>query len=204
MSDRVLHSLQAVRRTAPDLHCELWMAPGSRVPAPLDAYLQAWKHMVTVRDMPVAHANPHNGDAINLASVEGGHIGKAFALRESGFDFPVVLDGDSWPCQGWFDALKRATQDADVIWSLAPIPFGSSLGHSGAHTSPMSASQLAEYRTFPERNTGTVLAVRRTDATRLWLTDALNIRANQTDALDSRRTAGLYRCLSDVRVFKNT
>ena len=71
VSDNVLHSLQAVRRTAPDLHCELWMAHGGRVPTPLNAYLQAWKHMVTIRYMPVSHTNPHNAAAINLAGVHG-------------------------------------------------------------------------------------------------------------------------------------
>ena len=194
VSDNVLHSLQAVRRTAPDLHCELWMAHGGRVPTPLNAYLQAWKHMVTIRYMPVSHTNPHNAAAINLAGVHGGHIGKALALRESGFDFPVVLDGDSFPCQGWLDAVQRATQDADVIWTIAPYPYATTHNNRDAHTSPMSASQVAEYRTFPERSTGTVFAVRRTPATRLWLTAALDIRANQTTLLDAGREKRVYRC----------
>ena len=193
VSDRVIHSLQAVRRTAPDVRCELWMSLGGPVPAPLQAYLQVWKHMVTVRYMPASYKNPHNGAAINLAGVDGGHIGKALALRESSFDFPIVLDGDSFPCQGWLEEVQRAMQDADVIWSLAPMRFGATQGHKDAHTAPMSASQVAEYRKFPERNTGTVFAVRRTPATRLWLTAAIDIRANQTALFEAHRETEVYR-----------
>ena len=179
MSHRVIHSLEAIRRSAPDVPCELWISQRGLLPADLEAYVQTWKHLITVRKMPSSHTNNHNGRVIDLTGIHGGYIGKGLALRDSHFDFPIVLDGDSWPCPGWFDAMKEAVQHADVIWSLAPNAFGGTRGKPLTYSSPMIAGQEKEYSQFGERNTGTVFGVRRTTSTQLWLTDALDVRSDQ-------------------------
>ena len=192
VSHRVIHLLRAIQRSAPDVPCELWISRDGKLPADLKAYLKTWQHLITTRQMPASHTNKNTGNMIDLTGVDGGHIGKGLALRDSAFDYPVLLDGDSWPCPGWFDRMKDTVNHADVIWSLEKCPSARIRERKAtAETvSPMIAGQIAEYRKFRERNTGTVFGVRRTPATHAWLTDALDIRANQQAMLRARNNFG--------------
>ena len=177
---RVLRLLRQVSSTAPGTACEVWVAPGSILPENLQAYLKMQNGSVSVRYMPAVYVNSA-GHKIDLHGKHGGHIGKALALRDSSFEFPILLDGDSWPCSGWLGAVKNATLEADVIWSLAIIAFGAVKGRNGkTYTSPLIRSQIDAFSHFQERNTGTIFGVRKNPASRRWLTDALDMRANQS------------------------
>ena len=75
----------------------------------------------------------------------------------------------------------------DLLWSAAPVPFGGyargdgSAAVSGAIVNGTALTRHA-YARFGERNSGTVLAVRRSAATRAWLEDALRIYPKQLAA----------------------
>ena len=74
-----------------------------------------------------------------------------------------------------------------IVPRHAPIRTNRGAAPHRKHTvSPMIAGQIAEYHQSRERNTGSVFRVRRTPATHAWLTDALDIRANQQAMLRAR------------------
>ena len=181
LSFRIRKLLQQILSTKPDLQCELWISPHSTIDSGLQDFIHAHKKSIFIRYMPVKFDSNTGGYSIDLLSDHGGHIGKAMALRESIFSFPVLFDGDSWPCKSWFDIVLNASRDSDIIWSLAPIPFGASINRdASACTSSSTFDQISKYKQFPERNTGTIFAVRQSAATYTWLTDAMIIRANMS------------------------
>merc|ERR1712159_736602 len=112
------------------------------------------------------------GRKITLYGVNGGHIGKAVALRDSAFDFPVFLDGDTWACSGWLEMVTERVAakggNVDVIWTLAQQRYGATRGKGRVYVTESIKDEEQAYYDFHERNTGTILAVRRTKNTNEW------------------------------------
>ena len=189
VSRRVLPFLQELRKTAPSIPCEVWITPGSVIPVELQSFFtQEATASITLRYMPSNYTSSA-GNTLDLHSRHGGHIGKALALRDSSFQYSVLLDGDSWPCPGWLESVKNTTREVDVVWTLAPSPFGDL--PSNTHVSPsMRDEDIKNFTHFHERNTGTVFAVLKSPATNRWLTDALDLRALQStqEHLEKYRT----------------
>lgn len=199
VNKRVLQLLRQVMATAPGIACEVWVNPDSRFPDNLLAHLKTQKASVSLRYMPAVH-NTGERHTIDLHGTHGGHIGKALALRDSRFEFPILLDGDSWPCSDWLQSVNNATLEADVIWSRAPLPFGASFNNATTHSSPLIPGQMGAFRHFAERNTGTIFGVRKTPFSRLWLTDALDMRANQSSSQRRKN----YRAFADQAAFRES
>ena len=115
-----------------------------------------------------------------------GYIAKAWALMESHTaqnGFTILFDGDVYPCDRWVDYLaSQALQGSvDVVWSLEAEGVRCSGYANRSCTLAVSpsiaqnATNLAEFAAFGERNSGTIFAVRRSDATLAWMRDAVRI-----------------------------
>lgn len=188
LSFRILKLLRQIIRTQPNLKCEVWTSPYSIISTEFQDFIHLHTENINIRHMPAKFTSSIDGNSIDLLGKHGGHIGKAMALRESKFRFPVLFDGDSWPCNGWLDIVLNASHTSDIIWSLAPIPFGASNNRdASACTNPYTLDQISKYKLFPERNTGTILAVRRTAMTYAWLTDVLIIRADMSRKIHRKK-----------------
>lgn len=144
-----------------------------------------------VRTMKENH-DTFGNTTIDLQGIMGGHIGKSHALKESFFDVPLLLDGDVWPCNDEFvykviDGIVNGNED--VLWTRDRAMFGGAKKRS--FVDPRVANHLDHYETFVERNSGTLVAVRRTNpAVQSWLALAMDIYAQQFDAHLLRGSGG--------------
>ena len=168
-----------------DLSVELWMSNNTTEP---DKQLgpeltQLLDQRLFYRTMISNYTS--GGYFIDMINARGGHIGKSYALKESRFDFPILFDGDVWPCNtNIMSVVKQAIERErkDVVWSRAPSPFGGSKDRNDLFVSPEIESQLEEYKQFYERNTGSVFAVNRKRAlVRQMLQRAMEIFAQQAE-----------------------
>eukprot|EP00547_Thalassionema_nitzschioides_P015587 CAMPEP_0194256860 /NCGR_PEP_ID=MMETSP0158-20130606/37691_1 /TAXON_ID=33649 /ORGANISM="Thalassionema nitzschioides, Strain L26-B" /LENGTH=194 /DNA_ID=CAMNT_0038995703 /DNA_START=277 /DNA_END=862 /DNA_ORIENTATION=- len=117
---------------------------------------------------------------IDLQGKSGGRVGKAYALKESNFDYPFLFDGDVWVCNDDFAKELHAmlvNGNTDVVWTLAPLSHGGTGGRAiTSFVDPRIADHFETYKTFRERNTGTLVAVRRNSpAVQSWLELTLDI-----------------------------
>ena len=93
-------------------------------------FFHACSQAITPDKVPVGEWRSHHVEEMQLKrklevgfrldSEAGGHIGKAYALAESAFTFPVFLDTDVFMCQGWWEKLMQLTAEnpqADVFWT---------------------------------------------------------------------------------------
>ena len=158
---QVLDLLYQVHNTVPNMPCEIWIGFGTKLLQSLLEYIEKNKSIIFIRYIPATYTNAV-GQQIDLQNTpHGGHIGKSLALRDSAFQLPILLDSDSWPCAGWFEAVKNASNNADVIWSLAVDHFGASSGIRHIHEKSMTSQQQKGFENFAERNSGTVFMVRK-------------------------------------------
>mmetsp|Transcript_10883 Transcript_10883/g.25576 ORF Transcript_10883/g.25576 Transcript_10883/m.25576 type:complete len:188 (+) Transcript_10883:2-565(+) len=93
----------------------------------------------------------------------------------------LFFDGDTWVCPGWLNFLYRQLLDVsvDVVWTLTPIGCGRYVDFKcDLAMSPAIRDNIAEmgrFTRFIERNSGTVFAVRRSERTKQWLTEAAEL-----------------------------
>ena len=114
-----------------------------------------------------------------------GYAAKAWVLIASRVrnGYIVFFDGDVFQCEGWLGHLTSTalTSGYDVVWSLEAEGVrcgGYRNGSCALAVSPSianNATELAEYVSFGERNTGTVFAVRRSSATVAWMRDTIRL-----------------------------
>mmetsp|Transcript_129332 Transcript_129332/g.314216 ORF Transcript_129332/g.314216 Transcript_129332/m.314216 type:complete len:322 (-) Transcript_129332:36-1001(-) len=120
-----------------------------------------------------------------------GKIGKTYALRYSepmDTSHVLFLDGDTWVCPGWIDFLYWHLVDTtvDVVWTITPIKCGRYVDFKcDVAMNPAiwnNSRELVHFKRFPERNSGTVFAVRRSERTMQWLTDAAELYPRMLEA----------------------
>ena len=160
---------------------ELWMSQNTEPDRQLGAELTALLgERLFYQTMKSNHT--YGETTLSLEGKVGGYIGKAYALKESRFDVPILFDGDVWPCNMNITSVVQEAiqQQKDVVWSEAPSPFGGTLGRNDMYVSHEIEAQLDEYKQFSERNTGTIFAVnRRHPVVHKWLQLALDIFVQQ-------------------------
>ena len=171
-----------------DLEVEVWIShkaqSGHATTLPI---LSA--NRVHVRPMVYEYIHSLNiTKKLDMQGTYGGYIGKAYALKESRFDVPILLDGDVWACDadthnnktGFVQHVKKhlLSENNDVLWTKAPYPFGGVGGRKNAraHVHPSIATMQDEYQKFGERNSGTIVAVQRIRrSVQQWLQLTLDI-----------------------------
>lgn len=123
--------------------------------------------------------NLHENVAIKfLPTGMNGYIGKAYALLHSPHLINVFFDSDVRICDGYIKDVINPwiTSGIDILWTYAYWPFG---GYANYSSTSFVSSDLTlvtqEYKQFGERNTGTVLGVRRSKETNAWLSTAISI-----------------------------
>ena len=197
---QVLDLLHQVHNTVPNMPCEIWIGFGTKLLQSLLEYIEKNRSIIFIRYIPATYTNAV-GQQIDLQNTpHGGHIGKSLALRDSAFQLPILLDSDSWPCAGWFEAVKNASNNADVIWSLAVDHFGASSGIRHIHEKSMTSQQQKDFENFAERNSGTVFMVRKSIDSKAWLTDAIETRVN----LSFSQHRGKYSQFADQAAFRQS
>ena len=103
-------------------------------------------------------------------------IGKAYALLHSPFNVSVLVDGDSWICVGWLPKLQRHLDaDFDVAWTLGllHIHYAYDRYETTPYVAGLSGSAKRAWPKFLERNTGTVVIVRKSNLSDAWLQEVL-------------------------------
>ena len=121
-----------------------------------------------------------------LTGIEGGHIGKAYAMQQSECAVAIFFDADSWLCPGRraVKAVMEMTNPdgsaPDVVWTMAQNSYGATKGKRDVFVSPeinrgSFAQEYAVDKRWGERNTGTVFLVRKSNRTRAWLNDTMKI-----------------------------
>jgi len=147
----------------------LWVDKATKVPSDV-------QRMVRIRTLPPGY---------------DGKIGKTYALRYSepmDTSHVLFLDGDTWVCPGWHDFLLGHLADAtvDVVWTLTPHPCGRYVGYkcdvAMDATIRSDAREFERFKRFGERNSGTVFAVRRSEKTMAWLTEAAELYPRMVEA----------------------
>lgn len=175
---------QLLKTTPQNVPIEVWIGHKAKINDEVESVGN-----VHVRRMPETYSYG-NYKTLKLTDHLGGHIGKAFALGHSQFDIPILLDGDVWPCEGWFNMSKNAILEGhhDVVWTKAPQPFGGTSGKNArAHWSSEVDNSVEEYSHFGERNTGTCVIVRSYKETvKQWLNYTLNLFVRQQDYATAR------------------
>jgi len=167
-----------------NLHVELWVSIAAVKTE--DKLFQELNNTGRFHVRMMKESHTYGNSTIDLQGVMGGHVGKAHALKESRFDFPLLLDGNSWPCNDYF--VKEVEEmvvngHTDVIWTLAPIKFGGNGGNATRFVDHRIADEIDVYKSFQERNTGTLIAVKRTSpAVQSWLALTMNIYVQHVDA----------------------
>ena len=186
-NEQAMAWLMNVRRTTHGVvPVEFWIGPSTQIKPWLQAFVDSNAAWITVRRFPVQGDFPKSmrmPPSMALDDAIGGHIGKAYALAESAFSFPVFLDTDVFMCLGWWEKMMQLTAehpDGDVFWTEDdPYDHDSFESTSNIRTAYVSKEEIDpvrdEYAKFAERNGGTFIAVRKSPGTRNFLIDALNI-----------------------------
>ena len=178
----VMGWLNSMQFTAPLIRVELWIGQTTLLHETLREHINERNGLISVRRMPLVNAERDVPRGLDLNTGNGGHVGKAYALAHSAFEIPVLMDSDVYACDGWIQKLYETINwnlKADIIWSFAnhanPDDKNGKADNRFNHVSPGIDGQLEEYGEFAERNTGTVVVVRKTDATKSFLDDVLAI-----------------------------
>ena len=176
----VMRWFQQVQITAPRLPIELWTGQTSNIPLEIQQHIANRSSLISVHRMPLRNAHKDVPQGLDLNMGNGGHVGKAFALSHSKFDFPVLTDSDVFMCNGWIEQLyatMNANPNADLIWTFPKYPMGVLKHDNTSHVSKIIdiPKVQEQYSQFTERNSGTVVAVRKTRETKLFLDDVLSI-----------------------------
>ena len=174
----LLDQLKQILRTTENVPIEVWIGQYAQ----MSAEIESLSDLISFKRMPASHTF-EDYPTLKLTDHLGGHIGKAFALAHSKFDVPILLDGDVWPCEGWFDMALNAILNGhhDVVWTKAPQAFGgTSKKNARAHWSAEIDNVVEKYSHFGERNTGTCVIVRSyKESVREWLNFTLNLFMKQ-------------------------
>ena len=192
----VMSWFESMQFTAPLLPIELWVGQTTLLDERIQLHIDQRSDFITVRRMPLVNTENDVPRGFDLNTGNGGHIGKAYALSHSAFDVAVLTDTDVYACDGWTKKLYQTLNmnpSAEVIWTFAnhanpdDLDNGSVQSKEDAdkrfnHVSKEIDSQKEEYGEFRERNTGTVVVVRKTDQTKAFLDDVLIIYTKLEEA----------------------
>ena len=201
-NEQAMAWLMNARRTTHGVPVEFWVGPSTQIKPWLAGFLEANADWITVRRFPEQGDFPKSmrmPPSLALDDEVGGHIGKAYALAESAFSFPVFLDTDVFMCLGWWEKMMQLTAehpDGDVFWteddSYSHKSFASTSNNRTAYVSKKEIDPVRdEYAKFDERNGGTFIAVKHTPQTRKFLIDALNIFVKQHAIFRDAEDGGL-------------
>jgi len=177
VGDRVAPQIRRIMEVT-NLPVELWVSKSSRKENQEVFQGLNSTGRLFVRTMTEKHV--YKNMTIDLQGKSGGRVGKAYALKESNFDYPFLFDGDVWVCNDDFAKELHAmlvNGNTDVVWTLAPLSHGGTGGRAiTSFVDPRIADHFETYKTFRERNTGTLVAVRRNSpAVQSWLELTLDI-----------------------------
>ena len=115
--------LMNARRTTHNVPVEFWTGVSTHLDPWLEAFVNSNADWITHRTFPAKgrfEKSMRVPPSLALDDVQGAHIGKAYALAESAFSFPVFMDMDVFMCQGWWEKLMQLTAEnpqADVFWT---------------------------------------------------------------------------------------
>lgn len=180
---RALDSLRNARSTAPSIPIELWIGPTTGLSDEMHDYLRLHSATITLRVFP-KRGLITVAPSLDLSGMAGGHVGKAYALLNTVFEYAVIFDGDVLRCPGWAEYLDTQVQahpDHDIFWTHTGIPFGATHGKNDLYVSNASIDPVVEkYKNFPEHDSGSGVMVRKSNASQAYLRSVLAIYVEQS------------------------
>lgn len=168
-SIRMHRLLRHLADVSPKRPVELHLGKGMNLPSDLDML----HPLLTIK-----YSSLPLDTGVCCSRTRHGYISKAYALLESSFETSFFFDSDVWFCPGWEDAIDLAlasNRNASVLWAYENDKFGDSSQNNSRYSSPEIASQLSDYKEFTERNTGTVLGVRKSGTSNDFLRHVIEI-----------------------------
>lgn len=164
---RITTNLARLYEISPHVNVELWVYAGTLLPA-----------FNTVQKLQVRQLHIK----VRLRGIEEqtyGYISKAYALLNTGFSLAFFFDSDVWFCHGWeqaIDALVLANPHSKVYWTTEDCPFCDYKDRSSIiYASKEIAPFIEKYKRYTERNTGTLLGIRKCNETQEFLTRTIDI-----------------------------
>lgn len=152
LNPRVLRFLSRFTRLSPNIPCELWLRKDAIIP----------------RNLTILYPNVHIerfSSHIQERS-DYGYISKAYALLHSRFKLPVYFDTEVYFCSSeWIDKVNEAISIhpySNVLWTIEDCHW---CGYPNRNSTMFISSRIfpyiEEYSRYSERNTGTILAIRK-------------------------------------------
>ena len=179
VNHRIITLIKKISKEAASIPIELWIHKQMLLPKDFDTYSQG----VTLTFLNFTlETNSLRDDRSILTN---SHIAKAYALRGSMFNTSIFIDSDVWICPGFYPVLEsvlRMHPANKVIWTNASTPFGAYLKENPLlYVSKEEIDPVrAEYARFHERNTGTMLIIRKCEETQVFLSRVIDIWSEQT------------------------
>jgi hypothetical protein len=181
---RTVKQLQRFQQLSPHVPIELWVHTGMKLPSSFNKQVTL-KYLDLPRD-PLP-SRPH----LPLY----GYISKAFALLETSFQTGIFFDSDVLFCSGWepkVDKLLADFPDSKVIWTNE-TNFGAFGGRNNTYYTPSVGEELAEYQNYFERNTGTIVAIRKGVVTNKFLKEEIFLWKKHDEKQISSTDQGAFR-----------
>lgn len=174
--------------------------------------IELWIHKDTILQnrtsfpshLQVRHLNLPNAELGNCCGRSFyGYISKAYALLHSAFATAVFFDSDVFflpPFQIAIDNALRTYPRAHVLWTLENNFQCFRDGNASLYITPSLSSELSLYENYTERNTGTIVAIRKSPISQLFLTNTISLwtehmytHISNTDQGAFRESAFLHR-----------
>jgi hypothetical protein len=162
---RTVKQLQRFQQLSPHVPIELWVHTGMKLPA-------SFNKQVTVKYLDI----PRDPSPVRPHLPLYGYVSKAFALLETSFQTGIFFDSDVLFCSGWepkVDKLLADFPDSKVIWANETNFSSFYKSQNSLYYTPSVGEELAEYQKYFERNTGTIVVIRKGMATNKFLKEEI-------------------------------
>lgn len=171
--ERIRKVLKRLADLSPHVKVEMWIHPKMDKTDVVHGPNVHFKHL----KIPADAMERFEKGAFRL-----GYLSKVYALQHSHFQTAVFFDSEVWFCNGWEKAVDSALlthANNDVMWTIEECSYCDYHfefdRRNDIYVSPEVTPVLEEYKKFVERNTGTIVVIRKNNNTETFLKKAIEI-----------------------------
>jgi hypothetical protein len=171
---RIAIVLKRLAAISPAVAIELWVSPHMILPQNFSVQFAALTKLHVKR-----LTLPDPELAISGTRTKYGYISKAYALQQSSFQTALFFDSDVYFCENWergVDASLAQFKESKVLWTIEKDPYADFWARNNSqYVSPELAPELHLYREYPERNTGSIVGIRKSPESALFLNHTIRL-----------------------------
>lgn len=170
ISDRMRKSLKRLAEISPHVEIELWIHETMNI-----------TNVLRGPNVHVKHLNIPTNSLIKFRRGETGigYLSKVYALQSTEFPTAVYFDSEVWLCEGWEKVLNETLRNYsahDLLWTTEECSFCDYYyKRNDVFVSRDVRPSLEKYKKYTERNTGTIMVLRRNNYTDEFLLKAIEI-----------------------------